>query len=183
MPNWLHAPPHDFTHRGAYMITGATYRNEHYLRARSRLDRFLDRLLIGLRDAGAELHAWSVFSNHYHVVLGATSDPERIRDALTNLHHESTEEINGLDGAPNRKVWFQFWDTALTFQKSYLARLKYVHFNPVHHGLVKDPSNYPWCSAAWFEREARPSFVKTVYSLKIDRISVKDPYEPTTPDD
>jgi len=29
-----------------------------------------------------------------------------------------------------------FWDTRLTFEKSWLARLKYVHHNPLYHGLV-----------------------------------------------
>jgi len=26
-----------------------------------------------------------------------------------------------------RTVWFQFWDTKLTYERSYLARLNYVH--------------------------------------------------------
>jgi putative transposase len=31
---------------------------------------------------------------------------------------------------------YEFWDTHLTFEKSWLARLHYVHHNPVHHGLA-----------------------------------------------
>src|ERR1700689_3090201 len=42
------------------------------------------------------------------------------------------------------------------------ARLHYVHRNPVHHGLVRAATAYPWCSAAWFETEAPASFRKTV---------------------
>ena len=35
--------------------------------------------------------------------------------------------------------------------KSYLARLNYVHQNPVKHGLVRVANQYRWCSAAWLE--------------------------------
>jgi putative transposase len=74
-------------------------------------------------------------------------------------------------------VWDQYWDTHLTFQKSYLARLHYVHNNPVHHGLASIASAYPWCSAAWFERTASPSFVQTVYNFPSDGLNVQDDFD------
>jgi hypothetical protein len=35
-----------------------------------------------------------------------------------------------------------------------------------------------WCSASWFAKNARPSFVKTVRSMKIDAVSIYDDYTP-----
>jgi putative transposase len=52
-----------------------------------------------------------------------------------------------------------------------------VHQNPVRHGLVAVANQYPWCSASWFERTARPAQVKTVYGFKIDKLKVLDDYE------
>jgi putative transposase len=69
---------------------------------------------------------------------------------------------------------YEFWDTRLTFEKSWFARLNYVHQNPVKHGLVPVANQYPWCSASWFETNARSGFVKSVYPFKIDRINVPD---------
>jgi putative transposase len=66
--------------------------------------------------------------------------------------------------------------TKLTFERSYLARLNYVHQNPVKHGLVKVANQYPWCSAAWFERTASPAAVKTIYSFKTDKLKIDDDY-------
>ena len=66
---------------------------------------------------------------------------------------------------------YEFWDTHLTFEKSWLARLNYVHHNPVHHGLVAGAADYAWCSAPWFETNARSAFAKSVYSFKTDQIS------------
>jgi len=64
----------------------------------------------------------------------------------------------------------------LTFERSWLARLNYVHQNPVKHGVVPVANQYPWCSAAWFERTASPAQVKTIYSFKTDRVNVYDDF-------
>ena len=57
-----------------------------------------------------------------------------------------------------------------------LARLNYVHQNAVKHKLVTVANQYPWCSAAWFERVATPAQVKTIYEFKIDRVKVEDDF-------
>ena len=77
----------------------------------------------------------------------------------------------------SRRVWFQYWDTQLTYQKSYFARLSYVHRNAVHHKLVLVPSLYPWCSASWLQRTAPRSFYKTIMTYGIERIKVPDDFE------
>ncbi len=86
--------------------------------------------------------------------------------------------MNDLDGEPGRKVWFQYWDTLLSFERSFLARLNYVHNNPVKHGLVKIATRYPWCSASWFEQNADRSFYNTVMNFKTDRVNVRDDFMP-----
>ena len=96
---------------------------------------------------------------------------------LSVLHVKTAEWVNKLDAAPGRQVWFNFWDTKLTQQRSYLARLNYVHQNAVKHGLVPLACQYPWCSAAWFERTASPAMVKSIYRFKMDRIAVADDFE------
>jgi putative transposase len=58
--------------------------------------------------------------------------------------------------------------------------LKYVHQNPVKHGLVPVANQYPWCSAAWFEREASPAMVKSIYRFKIDGVKVHDEFDPAS---
>jgi hypothetical protein len=59
---------------------------------------------------------------------------------------------------------------------SNLARLNYVHQNPVKHGLVPVANQYPWCSASWFERTASPAAIKTIYGFKIDKLRIDDDY-------
>jgi len=178
MPDWPHAPVHRLSEAGAYMITGATYRKAHYLRTAEHLDFVRDALLAAAEEFGWLLQAWAVMSNHYHFVATSPCEPESLRDLVRKLHAVTGRRVNELDGAAGRRVWYQFYDNHITYERSYFARLKYVHENPVHHGLAAAASNYRWCSAAWFEREADSAFQKTVASFKTDRISVVDRFEP-----
>jgi len=95
---------------------------------------------------------------------------------LKELHQKTATWINRLDQSPSRKIWHNYWDTKLSFQPSYLARLNYVHQNAVKHHLVSIANQYPWCSARWFERTASVSLVQSVYRFKIDRVHILDDY-------
>jgi putative transposase len=123
-----------------------------------------------------QLEAWAVLSNHYHFVARGQPDSTPMTKFLREFHSRSAIELNWMDAAEGRPVWHNFRDTRLTFQHSYLARLNYVHQNAVKHGLAQVANEYPWCSAAWFERSASPAQVKTIYAQKIDSIKVDDDY-------
>jgi len=179
---WPHAPTHQLAERGTYFVTASTYLKQHHFRGAARL-RVLHRGLLKVtQQFGWQLEAWSVFSNHYHFIGHSpndAADAASLTAMLSVLHVKTAEWINKLERAPGRQVWFNFWDTRLTHQRSYLARLNYVHQNAVKHGLVPVACQYPWCSAAWFERTASPAIVKAIYRFKTDRISVLDDYEPS----
>lgn len=178
MPDWPHAPTHRFIESGSYMVTAATYQKAHHFRSADRLGHFQNCLLELAGEFGWNLDAWAVFSNHYHWVGTSPESPENLSAFINKLHTTLARFANQLDGTEGRKVWYQYWDTALTFEQSYFARLNYVIHNPVHHGLVQRETDYRWCSATWFECHAKPVFVKTVRSFKIDRLKVYDPFEP-----
>ena len=128
---------------------------------------------------GWQLEAWAVFSNHYHFVGHSPSDAPTamsLSKMLGVLHAKSAGWLNRLDGTPGRQVWHNFWDTRLSYQRSYLVRLNYVHQNPVKHGLVPVANQYPWCSAQWFERTASAAQVKSVYRFKTDLVRLADDF-------
>lgn len=158
------------------MVTCGTYLKEHHFRSPERLEVVHNLLLDLAGDFGWNLEAWSVFSNHYHFI-SASDDPATLIPFITKLHTDTAIWVNKLDGTPGRQVWYNYWDTHLTFLPSYLARLNYVHNNAVHLRLVLTPTEYRWCSAAWFERTASPAFQRVLASLKIDRINVFDEFE------
>jgi putative transposase len=175
--DWPHAPLHRLSEQGTYLVTSGTYGKEHLFQGRQRLDLLESALLGVLKKLGWQLEAWAVFSNHYHFVAHSFSGAGDLRRVIQQLHGETARKLNVLDGTPGRTVWFNYWDTKLTFEKSYLARLNYVHQNPVKHGLVPVANQYRWGSAAWFERTATRAQVRTIYRFKIDRLKVQDDFE------
>jgi putative transposase len=175
---WPHAPRHQLAEAGTFMVTAATLGHERHFRSTQRLE-VLERGLLKLAaEFGWQLEAWAVFSNHYHFVAHSPSDPESLTPMLGRLHRKTAAWINRLDHHPGRHVWHNFWETRLTYEKSYLARLSYVHQNAVRHGVAQVANQYPFCSAAWFEQTATPAQVKTIYLFKAERISVLDGYCP-----
>jgi putative transposase len=158
--------------------TAGTYQKAHHFCHHDRLSVLHRGLLSVASDFGWRLEAWAVFSNHYHFV-GHSPDEgaDNLARMLGFLHERTAKWVNSLDDSSGREVWHNFWETKLTHKNSYLARLNYVHQNPVRHGLVYTANQYPWCSAGWFERTARPAQVKTIYGFKIDRLKVLDDFE------
>ena len=178
---WPHAPEHRLQEKGAYYVTAGTYQKQHYFRDPARLDVLQRGLLQLAHKHNWRLEAWAIFSNHYHFVAHApvtSDDASSLRTMLSLLHEKTAKWINKLDATPGRKVWHNYWETRLSYEKSYHARLNYTHQNPVKHGLVPVANQYRWCSAAWFEGAATPAQVKTIYSFKTDKLNVPDEYEP-----
>ena len=174
--NWPHAPAHWLFEPGMYMVTAGIYRKKPLLNLPERLDFVLESLFTRAEEFGWNLRAWAVMSNHYHFVASSPEDPATLRQMLGKLHMNVAKRINEWDAQSGRKVWHQFWDSRITFERSYLARLRYVHGNPVHHGVAENAENYKWCSAAWFARTAPGAFVKTVQGFKADQIAVPDDF-------
>ena len=174
--NWPHSPAHCLRQAGTYMVTAGTYNHVSVFRGAERLTRLTNHVLELAERYGWSLQAWAVFPNHYHL-MGDSQTPESLRSFLRHLHSITAIEANKLDGTPGRRVWFEFWETRITFPRSYLSRLNYVHQNAVRHGLVRVPAQYPWCSAGWFERTATRSFHQTVSAFKVDRLNIPDDFE------
>ena len=163
---------------GTVVLTVGTYRREHFFRGYDRTKLLHGRLMEMVREQEWEARSWSVFSNHYHIVLSGIADPRGFSTVMRQFHGRLSHELNGIDGTRGRKVFHNYWDSNYHNEKSFLARMRYVMQNPVRHGLVKSAVDYPFCSAAWFERTEPRSFVATLESFKIDRVSIPDEFEP-----
>ncbi|MEZ0386921.1 MAG: transposase [Verrucomicrobium sp.] len=178
---WPHAPPHRLDAEGTFFVTGSTYQKEKLFHGEARLELLHHTLLRIAFEHRWLLEAWAVFPNHYHFIARPQCNADKstarpIGEFIAKLHSVTARELNLQDATPGRKVWHNYWDTRLTYENSYISRLTYVHNNPVKHGLVLQAREYPWCSAAWFERTASKAWLKTVASFKTDRLKIDDDF-------
>ena len=171
---WHHAPMHYFVPNSLYMVTAATLHKQRLFDTHEKLAILREALFETVQMYNWELHAWALFANHYHIILQSPEDGSSLRRLIQRLHSKTAIAINALDDAPARKVWYEYWDTCLTYEKSYLARLNYVNNNPVRHGLVAQAEDYTFCSATWFKVHAPAELQRRLACIPHDRVSVPE---------
>ncbi len=176
VPYWPHAPMHSLSEQGIYMVTAGTYNKEVLLNTPEKLTVVRDMLFKYATHFQWRLQAWAIMGNHYHFIAISPECADSLKELISRLHEYSAKKLNRIDEAPRRKVWHNYWDSRITHQTSYFARLRYVHQNPVHHGLINNATNYRWCSQAWMEHNSECSFINTLARFKTDRLSVSDEF-------
>jgi putative transposase len=176
--DWPHSPPHRLAEAGVYFVTARATDQQHLLARDSMRDWFEAKLFELMTEFKWRLEAWCVLSNHYHFVAHSpenSQSAESLSALVQKQHSLTTKELNRLDKTPGRtRLWQNFRETHLTYQRSYLARLNYVHQNAAHHGLVRVGSDWKWCSAKKFKESVTPAWLKTIASFKYDEIAADD---------
>jgi putative transposase len=173
---YLHNPPHYFVPRAMYMITGAILHNQHLLIENRRKEIVLQTLLERAALLGWNLQAWSILNNHYQLIAQAPENAVNLSKLIQQLHSITAIQINRWDNTPGRQVWSNYWDSCLTHERSYLARLHYVHMNPIKHGLAENAMNYPFCSYKWFMAHGDEVLKEQVFAQPIDRVNIFDEF-------
>ena len=107
------------------MVTAGTYGKIRYFSEPERLNVLTSRLMEYAKQYDWHLQAWAVLSNHYHFI-GSSSNPASLKEFICSLHTDTARHVNDLDKTTNRKVWYQYWDSHISYQKSYYARLNTV---------------------------------------------------------
>lgn len=176
MTNWPHSPLHKFNETGTYMVTAATLNKERLFQKKHELDLLQNTLLELALYYHWNLEAWAIFPNHYHFIAQSPENATSLKKLIAHLHASTARALNIFHETPGRKVWYQYWDSRITFQSSYLARLNYVMLNPVRHRVTVSAEEYDWCSAHWFKKNASKAFYKTVLSVNSENISVVDDF-------
>jgi REP-associated tyrosine transposase len=142
----LHAPPHPFRGAGAYLITAANFEHRAIMNSLTRRTEFEARLLNSIKEITEDIIAWVVLANHYHVLLTIQSLND-ISAALKHLHGTISREWNIEDNRTGkRRVWYKFADTYIRNDTHLRVAFNYIHHNPVKHGYVSDPLDWPWSS-------------------------------------
>ncbi|MBL8079537.1 MAG: transposase [Anaerolineales bacterium] len=171
----LHTPPHWFVSNAIYIVTGSVIDKKPLLDSDAKLGHFCETLIERSKILNWSLEAWAVMSNHYHFIARSPEDALSLKSLIQGVHSISAKFVNAKDAQPGRKVWHNYWDTCIRTEKSYYARMNYVMMNPVKHGLVEKPEEYPFSSYRYFIENTQRDFRQTVLSCK-DDAEIEDNY-------
>ena len=143
-----HNPPHLFKPNAKYFITGSIYLKKNFLNPKESKARLLDSIIQGCKKYGWVLEDSVILDNHYHLMLNAPAKADTLGIMFNEIHKFTAIWLK--EDFPNlkeeKKIFYNYWDSCITYEKSYFARLNYIYFNPVKHGYVKEAEDYLWGS-------------------------------------
>jgi putative transposase len=100
------------------------------------------------------IDAWVVLPDHMHCLWTLpkedTDFPSRWRDIKTAFSKSlpATERRSAvMVRRGERGIWQRrYWEHTIRDDRDYAAHMDYIHFNPVKHGLVDNPADWPYSS-------------------------------------
>ncbi len=117
-----------------------------------RIDLLRDAVRRVRRSRPFTIDAWAVLPDHLHCVwtLPPGDDDFSTRWRLIKTFFvrglprtERLSRVRRADG--ERGIWQRrFWEHAIRDDEDYATHMDYVHFNPVKHGLVSSPADWPY---------------------------------------
>ena len=141
-----HNPPHWFQAKTIYMLTASIYQSQNLMHSPERKVAWRDSFIEAAELYNWRIIAWVVLNNHYHAMVEILENPFRLSKFIGSYHKFTARKWNAEDNTPGRKVWWNYWDTCVRSENSYEKRLRYLYWNPVKHGLVDNPEDYPFSS-------------------------------------
>ena len=98
------------------------------------------------------INSWVALPDHMHCLwtlpTGDSDFPSRWRAIKTAFSKSlpATEQLSAvMVRRGERGVWQRrYWEHTIRNDRDYAAHMDYIHFNPVKHGLVRKPADWPY---------------------------------------
>ena len=152
---WEHRPPHWYVDGSHHFITASTSAREPWLHAPAATHLLQQTMLKESHRLDVELLTWVILPDHYHALI-RVREGEDLARWVRGVHSRSSRWRNGRDSLPGRRNWRQYWDRLLRSEGDFWSRVNYIHFNPVKHGYVQEPQEWPWSSLPIYLELADP---------------------------
>ena len=95
--DWPHAPIHRLNSQGVFIVTGATLYKRHLFASKPKLSLLENELLTLAKVYEWQLEAWSVFTNHFHLIARGNGKSEGLDIYLKHVYGNTACELNRLD--------------------------------------------------------------------------------------
>jgi putative transposase len=165
-----HNPPHLFRAGATYFVTASTLAHHALMGDPRRRQECFESWRFAADRSHWSMVAWVILTDHYHLLLVAPEESGDIARLAGSVHQHTSREWNREDRARGRQVWWNFWDTCITYERSFYARINYIHWNPVKHGLVDRPEDYPFSSYRTFLEDSESLLLFWEAEYPFDRI-------------
>jgi putative transposase len=175
---YKHNPPHLFRPNSKYFITGAIYQKRTLLQSDEAKRKLIRSLKQGFNSNGWKIEDWVALNNHYHLMADSPDNLKSLPGIMRDIHKFTAMWIrkNIQDAAGVEKIWWNYWDTCITYERSYLTRLNYIWYNPQKHGVIENAEEWAFGSLYHRIREEDLYVNKLRYRYPFDSVKVYDDF-------
>ena len=109
----------------------------------------LEEVLVELRrNHPFQIQAWVLLPDHIHCIWRLPENDVQYSMRWGWLKKEVTKRLG-----KRESIWQpRFWEHQIRDDRDYAAHCDYIHYNPVKHGLVTVPRDWPWSTFHRFMR-------------------------------
>jgi REP element-mobilizing transposase RayT len=128
---------------------------------------FVELMAEASTDTGVELHAYSLMTDHYHMVAHSPDDAiSRLSAMMRQLVGRYTQRFNRRHGTDGSLFRGRFGSTPIGDDRHLLIVSRYVHRNPLEFVPLERLARYKWSSyTAYVGASARPPWLRTALIL------------------
>jgi len=97
------------------------------------------------------MNAYAILFEHCHLLLRPTG-ASNISAIMHSFKRNVTVRVKQrMKELRSMRLWQgRFWEHVIRDEKDLVNHYDYIHFNPVKHGLVGKPEDYPWSSYSYW---------------------------------
>ena len=137
-----------FVPGGRYFFTLVTWRRKPILGEADAIGAFRFALSKVKRNRPFDIDGIVVLPDHLHCILQLPEGDSDFSGRWREIKKACSRRIAPVsDHRRERRVWQRrFWEHAIRDDDDWRRHMDYIHYNPVKHGLVTRPGDWPWSS-------------------------------------
>lgn len=121
---------------------------------------FLECLGTAMTRYALQVHGYCLMGNHFHLLM--FSEKGQLSDGMRFLSGRFTQRINYRDNRDGPLFRGRFASLLIESDAHLVCVSRYIHRNPVEAGLVREPEDWRWSSAAAYLGSVRaPEWLRT----------------------
>ena len=151
-----------------FFITCRTNLQKKYFIDNNKKEIVLDQLFRVERECEIKFDAFSILSNHYHLLFYLENGND-LKKIMQMINGGVSYKLNKVDKI-NRVIWQDYYNRNVYSKKAYFNIMGYIVANPFKHRLVKsidDLASYPFCNyKEKIEEFGKHGINEIIYNIK-----------------
>ena len=144
---------------GAYFFTVVTLNRAQIFTNEERVEVLRQAICKVMAARPFEIDAMVILPEHLHCIWRMPEGDADYSSRWREIKKAASRQISTATNARNeRNVWQRrFWEHTIRDEEDWRNHMDYIHYNPVKHGLVSSPGDWPWSSFSravakgWYE--------------------------------